>query len=155
MKTIHAHYSETIESLKLEINRLNQRNLELETHKTQLELVIKSTGVGIWDWYVQTGETKFNERWANIIGYTLEELSPVSIETWIKYAHPDDLKESDRLLKEIWAGKTETVASLQGIGSKLPVFGGNPPSKPAFSVTLLQSRFIFVFADGQESHFSL
>jgi diguanylate cyclase (GGDEF)-like protein/PAS domain S-box-containing protein len=107
MKTIHAHYSETIESLKLEINRLNQRILELETHKTQLELVIKSTGVGIWDWYVQTGETKFNERWANIIGYTLEELSPVSIETWIKHAHPDDLKESDRLLKEIWAGKTE------------------------------------------------
>jgi len=80
---------------------------DLKCHKKQLELVIKSTGVGIWDWQVQTGETVFNERWANIIGYTLEELSPVTINTWIKYAHPDDLKESEHLLKEHWAGKTE------------------------------------------------
>jgi diguanylate cyclase (GGDEF)-like protein/PAS domain S-box-containing protein len=80
---------------------------DLKCHEKQLELVIKSTGIGIWDWQVQTGKTVFNERWANIIGYTLEELSPVTIDTWIKYAHPDDLKESDHLLKEHWAGKTE------------------------------------------------
>jgi diguanylate cyclase (GGDEF)-like protein/PAS domain S-box-containing protein len=97
----------TIESLESQIDKLKQRIVELETHEEQLDLVIKSTGVGIWDWHVQTGKTVFNERWANIIGYTLEELSPISIETWMKYAHPDDLKESERLLKENWAGKTE------------------------------------------------
>ncbi|MGL6121947.1 MAG: sensor domain-containing diguanylate cyclase [Shewanella sp.] len=97
----------TVASLKSEIDRLKQRILELENQEEQLALVIKSTGVGIWDWHVQTGKTVFNERWANILGYTLEELSPVSIETWMKYAHPDDLKESERLLHENWAGKTE------------------------------------------------
>lgn len=80
---------------------------DLKCHEKQLELVIESTGVGIWDWQVQTGTVVFNERWANIIGYTLEELSPVTIDTWIKFAHPDDIKESDQLLKEHWAGKTE------------------------------------------------
>jgi len=97
----------TIESLESQIDRLKQRIVELESHEEQFDLVINSTGVGIWDWHVQTGKTVFNERWANIIGYTLEELSPVSIETWMKYAHPDDLKESVRLLNENWAGKTE------------------------------------------------
>lgn len=99
--------AETIESLKSQIEMLKQRVEELEANEAQLDLVIKSTGVGIWDWHVQTGETVFNERWANIIGYTLEEISPVSIETWLKYAHPDDLNESERLLKENWAGNTE------------------------------------------------
>ena len=98
---------ETLDSLKSQIKDLKSRIGELEDSQKQLELVIKSTGVGIWDWYVQTGETVFNERWANIIGYTLEEISPVNIETWMKYAHPDDLEESGRLLKQHWEGKTE------------------------------------------------
>lgn len=99
--------TESIESLKSQIETLKQRVAELEFNEMQLDLVIKTTGVGIWDWYVQTGEALFNERWANIIGYTLEEISPVSIKTWMKYVHPDDLGESDQLLKEHWAGKTE------------------------------------------------
>jgi diguanylate cyclase (GGDEF)-like protein/PAS domain S-box-containing protein len=76
-------------------------------YKSELELVIMSTGVGIWDWQVQIGETIFNERWANIIGYTLEELSPVSIQTWRDYAHPEDLLQSEELLKAVWRGETE------------------------------------------------
>ncbi|MGF1721126.1 sensor domain-containing diguanylate cyclase [Vibrio kyushuensis] len=94
-------------SLKAEIEGLKSQVRTLKKHEKQLELVIKSTGVGIWDWYVQEGKTEFNERWANIIGYTLDELSPVSIDTWLTYAHPDDLIESERLLKEHWAGRSE------------------------------------------------
>ncbi|MFT5312432.1 MAG: diguanylate cyclase (GGDEF)-like protein/PAS domain S-box-containing protein [Paraglaciecola sp.] len=96
-----------IELLKSEIEALKSQVFALKNNEKQLELVIQSTGMGIWDWYVQTGKTTFNERWANIIGYTLDELSPISIETWKKYAHPDDLKESNRLLKQHWAGETE------------------------------------------------
>ncbi|MCH2023032.1 MAG: PAS domain-containing protein [Saprospiraceae bacterium] len=64
------------------------------------QMVIEGTRIGIWDWNIQTGETFFNARWAEIIGYTIEELSPVSIDTWIKYAHPDDLKESNKRLED-------------------------------------------------------
>lgn len=71
------------------------------------ELVIEGTRIGVWDWNVQTGETYFNERWADIIGYTISELEPVSIETWVKFAHPDDLEKSNLLIQEHFAGKTE------------------------------------------------
>lgn len=99
--------SDKIQALKRQINELNKQIEELRHHEEQLDLVIKATGVGIWDWKVQTGELSLNERWANIIGYSLAEISPTSVETWIKYAHPDDLKVSDRLLKEHWAGESE------------------------------------------------
>jgi PAS domain S-box-containing protein len=97
----------TIKSLKSKIEALKSQVYVLKNNEKQLELVIKSTGVRVWDWYVQTGKATFNERWANIIGYTLDELSPISIDTWIKYAHSDDIEESDRLLKKHWAGETE------------------------------------------------
>ena len=72
----------------------------LREKKEQLALAIEGSGVGLWDWEVKTGKAVFNERWAEIVGYTLEELSPVSIDTWINISHPDDLKRSDELLKK-------------------------------------------------------
>ncbi|MDO9554233.1 PAS domain S-box protein [Rhodonellum sp.] len=69
--------------------------------------VIDGTNVGTWEWNVQTGETVFNERWAEIAGYTLEELAPISIETWMMLAHPDDLEESGRKLNECFEKKSE------------------------------------------------
>ncbi len=84
--------------LLLSEERLRAQAAELEREKWRLQNVIEGTNVGSWEWNVQTGETIFNERWAQIIGYTLEELSPVSIETWMRYAHPEDLETSGKLL---------------------------------------------------------
>jgi PAS domain S-box-containing protein len=60
----------------------------------------------LWDWYVQSGVTTFNEQWANIIGYSLEELEPISIETWTKFGHPEDLQRSGALLQAHFRGET-------------------------------------------------
>lgn len=69
--------------------------------------LIEGTNVGTWEWNVQTGQTELNERWANIVGYTLAELAPISIETWMKLAHPDDLEESGSRLNACFEKKTE------------------------------------------------
>ena len=69
------------------------------------ESVIEGTHVGTWEWNIQTGETAFNETWAQIVGYTLPELAPISIKTWESFAHPDDLKQSDELLERHFAGE--------------------------------------------------
>jgi PAS domain S-box-containing protein len=71
------------------------------------ELVIRGTRIGVWDWNIQTGETFFSERWAEIVGYTLDELEPVSINTWMKFAHPEDLEESNNRLQAHFSGETE------------------------------------------------
>lgn len=70
----------------------------LAEERRRLSYILEGTNAGTWEWNVQTGKTIYNERWAEIIGYTLEELAPVSIDTWKKFAHPDDLKTSEDLL---------------------------------------------------------
>ena len=80
---------------------------KLKESELRFALAVQGTGVGLWDWYVQTGETVFNERWAEIAGYTLEELAPVNIQTWIDLCHPADLKRSNGLLKKHFAGATD------------------------------------------------
>lgn len=86
-----------------EQTRLRER---INDQRQRLDNIIVGTNLGTWEWNVQTGETIYNERWAEIIGYTLAELQPVSINTWIALAHPDDLRESEQRLKDHFQGKT-------------------------------------------------
>ena len=78
---------------------------ELKYSERRARAIIEGTRIGTWEWNVQTGETVFNQRWANICGYVLDELEPISIETWLSLVHPEDLPESERLLKAHFAGE--------------------------------------------------
>jgi diguanylate cyclase (GGDEF)-like protein/PAS domain S-box-containing protein len=82
-----------------------QRKLEAE--HARLSHIIEGTHLGTWEWNIVTGETQFNARWAEIIGYDLSELQPTTIDTWTEFCHPDDLAESERLLADHFLGKTE------------------------------------------------
>ncbi|MCX6081970.1 MAG: diguanylate cyclase [Chloroflexi bacterium] len=72
----------------------------------KLESTIEGTHVGTWEWNVQTGETTFNEIWAQMLGYSLAELAPISIKTWEMLNHPDDLIRSGELLAHHFMGKS-------------------------------------------------
>lgn len=87
----------------------NRKQTEAKLRKEQERLVgiLRGTNSGTWEWNVQTGATAFNERWAEIIGYTLEELAPINIDTWMKYCHPDDLKVSGELLNKHFEGEVD------------------------------------------------
>jgi len=80
---------------------------ELRGEQQRLASIIRGTNAGTWEWNIQTGETHFNEQWAKIIGYSLDEISPVSIETWMKFTHPDDLQKSSELLEKHFNGELE------------------------------------------------
>ncbi|MBU4228547.1 PAS domain-containing protein [bacterium] len=83
---------------------LSEFNTHLQIKERQAN-ILEGTNTGTWEWNVQTGETIFNERWAEFIGYTLKELAPISIKTWMKYTHPDDLKISNQLLERHFSGE--------------------------------------------------
>lgn len=85
--------------------QLNKLTRVLTEERRRLNDILDGTNVGTWVWNVQTGEVMFNERWADIVGYTQEELVPVSIETWRKLAHPEDFEKSSVILEKHFAGE--------------------------------------------------
>ncbi|MBF0391919.1 MAG: PAS domain S-box protein, partial [Alphaproteobacteria bacterium] len=76
----------------------------LADERRRLAEVIWGTNVGTWEWNIATGETTFDEGWAEIVGHTLDELAPVSIETWHRLIHPHDVKRSAAALERHFAG---------------------------------------------------
>lgn len=71
---------------------LNKSCLDLNPFDS---VIVKAMNAGTWIWNLETHETRYNERWADMIGYTLQELEPVNLNTWRRFAHPDDLARSD------------------------------------------------------------
>ena len=94
-----------------DITERRQADEVLRMERQRLDSIIKGTNVGTWEWNVQTGDIIINQRWAQIVGYTLDELSPISIETWEGLADPDDFKASKERLSRHFEGETDYYES--------------------------------------------
>lgn len=81
-------------------------------HARRLEMIIEGTAAGTWDWNIPDGLMRVNERWAQIVGYTREELAPITPETFFRLVHPEDLAQSNTLLGEHLAGRSAHYESL-------------------------------------------
>lgn len=68
----------------------------------RMKNVIEATRVGVWSWNIKTGQTTYDERWAEILGYKLAELLPTTDNTWRELTHPDDIKISDDAIEKIF-----------------------------------------------------
>jgi PAS domain S-box-containing protein len=88
----------------INITSFKETEIALEYQLKRFNNIIEGTDIGTWEWNVQTGETIFNEKWAEIIGYQLADLQPVNIQTWMKFAHPDDLEKSENALNKHFEG---------------------------------------------------
>jgi len=87
--------------------QLEEAKDSLQEEKNRLNNIIEATRVGTFEWNIETSEVRINSRWAEIVGYTLEELQPVNMDTWYKLVHPDDVAHSDAALKDCFDKKME------------------------------------------------
>ncbi len=69
--------------------------------------ILQATNAGTWDWNVQTGEARNDERWCNIIGYTLKDLKPHKTDFWEQNMHPDDIELTMSVLNKHLKGELE------------------------------------------------
>ena len=78
-----------------EIRVERQRSqLELDLVKERLQLAVDGSGIGLWDWAIQTDDVIINERLAEIFGYTLDELSQFGTKNWWQLNHPEDSQKA-------------------------------------------------------------
>jgi hypothetical protein len=96
LKDVEGRYLELLPSVideALERKRLLQEKVRadsaLEESNQRLELVLQAAQLGMWDWDINTGRLVIDRRWAEMIGYELEELDFV-FDTWKRLTHPDD-----------------------------------------------------------------
>ena len=79
---------------------------DLKRQEQRLADIIAGTNVGTWEWDMVTGTMSYNDRWAEIIGYNLEEILPATIEFWEQTTHPQDYARAKARLEAHFRGET-------------------------------------------------
>ena len=73
-----------------DITERKQQMQEIQTLKNRLEFAVEGANLGVWDWNMRTDEVEFNDQWAEMLGYRLDELES-NLDAWEKRVHPDDI----------------------------------------------------------------
>ena len=84
-----------------------QAEAALNLERKRLDEIIRGTNVGTWEWRIDTSEIVLNERWAEVLGYTLDELQPLKIDTRLGLIHPEDRVRSDEMISELFRGEID------------------------------------------------
>ena len=77
----------------------------LKLQKDTLNNILEGTNAGTWEWDIIKNEININAKYAEICGYTLEELLPFDFETWRALVHPEDHSISQNIINSITEGK--------------------------------------------------
>jgi len=73
---------------------------KIRDREAKLDLIIRSTNLGTWIWNVQTGEVEHNARLAEMLGFKLKELFPLSFATWESLCCQEDRALADQAFVE-------------------------------------------------------
>lgn len=90
---------------KKEIAEREQAEQAMRQNEQRMDLALKGADLGLWDWYLQSGQVVFNRRWAEMLGYAPDEIEP-NISVWNELVHPEEIPQREKVLQAHLAGKT-------------------------------------------------
>jgi len=93
------------EELSKTNNELIIAKAKAEDDKEQLTFVLEGSKLGFWDWNMETGDVFRNERWAEMLGYTLNEIQ-FTVKQWTDLIYIEDREKALLSLQNHIDGKT-------------------------------------------------
>ena len=79
----------------------------LKNQKLRLAGIIEGTNAGAWEWNFVQNEIIINNKWAEIIGCSKNELTPLSGESFLRIIHEKDRKKAEKLIDQLFKNKTD------------------------------------------------
>ncbi len=82
------------------------KNTSQNYEEDRFSYILEGTGIGLWEWNIQTKEVRLSSEWARILGYELHELYPIGEHIWKDLCHPEDFDDSQHLFKKHFDGES-------------------------------------------------
>ena len=89
-----------------EVTALKLAGKELRKSEERLDLALRATQEGIWDWDMETNAVWYSPKYKEMLGYSEEEIEP-HVSAWLRLLHPEDKERSLRLVDKVMQGEQE------------------------------------------------
>jgi len=90
-----------------DITPLEIAQQEMIKSKKHQELAMRGGKMGAWNVDFETGEMAINERWAQMLGYKLEEIAEPVREKWLATIHQDDMNKVSKVGSDYRVGELD------------------------------------------------
>ena len=100
-------WQQGVVSVVRDVTERREAQNELRRQREQLSMAIEGGNIGTWNWDLDTDRVVFNHQWAEMLGYTRDEL-PFAFSTWEELVHPDDLDRALDDLQDYLEGAADT-----------------------------------------------
>ena len=104
--------------LSRDITTENELREQLRIAEERWQLALTGNNDGVWDWNVASNELYFDNRWADMIGCSPDEI-PHHYSEWEKRVHPDDIVVAAAAIEAHIGGKTPFYLSEYRLRHKL------------------------------------
>jgi PAS domain S-box-containing protein len=81
----------------------------LRQSEERLSLAGETANLGMWAWRIDLGRIFVNETFYEITGLTEEEARNFSLKIWLSKFHPDDRKQTIKILQSLFKGETKRM----------------------------------------------
>lgn len=105
IKTINQVLENNQARLKHVIAEQENTEAKLKQSEEQLRFVLEGAEQGFWDWDIAAGTVERNKRWAEILGYTYEEIKQTT-QQWTDFIYPDDREHAWRSINDVLEGRS-------------------------------------------------
>ncbi len=101
----------------LMVSELKHTCEALRESQERLELAMEGAELGMLDWNIRTGALVINRRWAEMLGYSPDEIRP-HIDSWENSIHPEDSERVKEVLNRHVAGETPSYEMEYRVATK-------------------------------------
>ena len=91
--------------VQTDISDRKQVEEALRHSEERLQLALEGSGMGLWDWQINTGQVYFNPRWKTMLGYELEEIEN-TYRSWEQLVHPEDWQNAIEAINAHFEGSS-------------------------------------------------
>ena len=102
---LHVDDRTLLYSIVHDITERVQAEVALSNSEERLELALRGADLGLWDWDVPSGTVTFSERWASMLGESVEDID-AHVDSWWSRIHPDDAPRVTTALQDHLDGHT-------------------------------------------------
>ena len=87
-------------SLRTDVTALKRATAAFEERRELLEIVVRASNDGLWDWHAQTGALYISPRLKELLGYGDNEIGSDWVQ-WHALIHPDDKPTFDAAIRRV------------------------------------------------------
>lgn len=99
------------------LDRLEHDDQLIKQTSERLELALRGSNDGLWDWDLSTNHVFYSPRWKAMLGYADAEIGNQKSE-WAERVHPDDMAQIQRDLQAHLSGETPSYENIHRMRHK-------------------------------------